>query len=123
VAFNTRKRERHVQQQPYNLTVGLKTKHIWTTSPSRTHSACCTFLPCQLLRVPCCIVRAGKCSGSVLADAACVIQANSLASGRLDLCTVEGVAAGSYNLPDVFTGAGTDIPNYCRMAHLSTEPA
>lgn len=49
---------------------------------------------------------AGKCAGSVLADATCNISATPSLAGALDLCSVQGVAGGSYSLPDVITGAG-----------------
>jgi hypothetical protein len=49
---------------------------------------------------------AGKCAGAVLTDSTCSISAASL-TGRLDLCTMEGVASGNRNLPDVFAGAET----------------
>lgn len=51
-----------------------------------------------------CAGTAGKCAGSVLTDTECIIQAGSL-TGRLNLCSMEGVNNGS-NLPDVFTGSG-----------------
>jgi hypothetical protein len=56
------------------------------------------------------------------------VTASSL-SGRLDLCTVEGVSSGRRSLPDVFTGNATGwchglflhdcCPYVCRFVHLS----
>lgn len=64
----------------------------------------CPTLPtqwCPALGFP-----AGKCAGAVLTDSICSISTPEL-TGRLDLCTMEGVTTGNRNLPDVFTGAET----------------
>jgi hypothetical protein len=79
--------------------------HTSKSGPASCQHAC--LQPCAgTSHHRCSLCVAGKCAGSVLADATCNISATPSLAGALDLCSVQGVAGGSYSLPDVITGAG-----------------